>query len=171
MILMSLYKAQATRDVLAGERDRTLAMAVRKRASSIYSVGRAFEEVGCSCSPYRDRLRELDAEYKTEQQRLLESLEKSELARELYDLRQKVAEIDRQEHPSLDIRGREAYPFLAVWLLDQVREGDGDIVGLSDYEISKAYAQAWIGGWRPRARSRQRRSDASAPAGPETIIR
>jgi hypothetical protein len=147
---MSPYKAKEL-DVLARARERSLAMGVRRRASAIYSVERAFEEVGCSCTPYRDRLKELESEYKAERQRLLDSLEESDLAREMYALRQQVGEIDRQEHPALDARGREARPFLPVWMLDQVREGDGDILGLGDYEISKAYAQAWLGGWRPNS--------------------
>ncbi len=157
MVMASQYGARkGAKDVLSSERERTLAMAVRRRASSVYNIERAFEEIGCSCNPYRDRLKQLEDEYNAERQRLLDSLEHSELARELKNLRQKIAELDRKEHPYLDAQGRQAYYFLGVWMLDKVREGSGDILGLSDQEISRGYAQAWIGGWRPRALSGQK---------------
>lgn len=147
--------------MLSAERGRTLAMAVRRRASSIYSLDRGFEEVGCTCSPYRDRLKELEVSYARERQRLLESLEDSALATELYDLRRTVAEMDREQHPGLNVQARQAHYFVGVWLMDQVREGDGEVLGLDDQAISKAYAEAWLDGWRPRAEPKRKQSASS----------
>jgi len=146
--------------VLVGEREKTLASAVRRRASSIHFLERAFEEAGCSCSPYRRQLRELETQYNAERIRLIYELDSSKLASEMADLRKTIAEIDRGEHPSLDAAARQAHPFLAVWMLDQVREGNPDVIGLSDQDITSSYAEAWYGGWRPQSLYTPRRSGA-----------
>lgn len=145
-------------NVLASERERTLASAIRRRASAIYVVQRAFEEAGCSCAPDREQLEGLEARYNSERQRLLESLDKSELGRRIDELREKVKEIDRREHPSLDAEAMHAAPYLAVWLIDQVREGNATMLGSSDHDIASSYAEAWMGGWRPRSLQKPRRS-------------
>ena len=137
--------------VLVGERERTLASAVRRRASAIHILERAFEEVGCSCSPHRRQLQELETQYHTERDRLMNELDNSELAKEMGELRKTLSDIDHIEHHSLDATAWKAYPFLPVWMLDQVREGNPDVLGLSDRDISRSYAEAWYGGWRPKS--------------------
>ena len=137
--------------VLVGERERTLASAIRRRVSSIHFLERAFEEAGCSCAPYRSHLKELETQYQIERERLLQELDSSELAQEMGDLRISISNIDLREHSSLDRDARQAHPFLAVWMLDQVREGNSEILGLSDREIAGSYAEAWYGGWRPKS--------------------
>jgi hypothetical protein len=146
--------------VLVGARERTLASAVRRRASSIYTLERAFEDTGCSCSPYRRRLRELETQYHAESDRLMCELRNSQLAGEMDDLRKTIADIDRGEHPSLAAAARQAHPFLAVWMLDQVREGNPDVIGLTDQDITSSYAEAWYGGWRPKSLYTARSSGA-----------
>lgn len=137
--------------VLVGERERTLASAIRRRASSIHFLDRAFEDAGCSCTPHRSLLKELEAHYNTERDRLMRELEGSDLAKEIGDLRKTISSIDLREHPSLDRDARQAHPFLAVWMVDQVREGYPEILGLTDQEIASSYAEAWYGGWRPKS--------------------
>jgi hypothetical protein len=146
--------------VLLGERERTLASAVRRRASSIYILERAFEEAGCSCSPHRLQLKELETQYQAERDRLTSELDSSDLAKEIADLRKAIADIDRREHSSLNAVARQAYPFLPVWMLDQVREGNPEVLGLSDQDITSSYADAWYGGWRPKSLYKARRSGA-----------
>jgi hypothetical protein len=146
--------------VLLGERERTLASAVRRRASSIYFLVPAFQEAGCSCSPHRRRFKELETQYHAERDRLISELDSSDLAKEMGDLRKTIADIDRREHSSLDTVARQAHPFLPVWMLDQVREGNPDVLGLSDQDITSSYAEAWFGGWRPKSLYKARRSGA-----------
>lgn len=137
--------------VLAGERERTLASAIRRRASSIYLLERAFEEAGCSCSPYRKQLDELETQYRAESDRLMDGMNSSKLGKEIRILRKTIADIDHKEHSSLDAAARQACPFLAVWLMDQVRDGNPDVLGLSDRDIANSYAEAWYGGWLPNS--------------------
>ena len=128
--------------VLAAERERTLASAVRRRASSIHFLERAFESTGCSCSPYRRQLEELEIQYHAEQGRLMDELNKSDLAKKVRELKKTIADIDRTEHSSLDAAARQAYPYLPVWMLDQVREGSPGVLGLSDRDITSSHADA-----------------------------
>ena len=144
--------------VLLRERERTLASAVRRRASSIHILERAFEEAGCSCSPFRRQLKELETLYYAEHDRLMYELDNSDLARKRGELRKTIAEIDLREHSSLDVAARQAYPFLPVWMLDQVREGNPDVLGLSDQDIASSYTMAWYGGWRPKSLHKTRNS-------------
>ena len=137
--------------VLLGERERTLASAIRRRASSIHFLDRAFEEAGCSCTPYRSQLNDLETRYQSEKEQLMQQLESSSLANEMSDLKKTISEIDLREHLSLDMDARQAFPFLALWMLDQVREGTPEIVGLNNQEIADSYAEAWYGGWRPKS--------------------
>lgn len=137
--------------VLVGERERTLASAIRRRAASIQFLDRAFEEVGCSCTPHRSQLSELEIQYKAEKERLIQELDSSKLAVEIGELKKTIFEIDLRDHPLLDRDARQAYPFLALWMLDQVREGNPDIVALDNEEIAYSYAGAWYGGWRPKS--------------------
>jgi len=137
--------------VLVGERERTLASAVRRRASSVYFIERAFEETGCSCGPHRRQLKELETQYHAEADRIMCELDNSELGREIEELRKTIAVIDHSEHSSLDAAARQAHPFLPVWMLDQVRQGNADVLGLSDQDIASSYAEAWYGGWRPKS--------------------
>jgi hypothetical protein len=149
-------KKQASH-VLATERERTLATAVRRRASSVHFLERAFEEAGCSCSPYRGQLEELEILYHAERDRLMYELDNSDLAREMGELRKTIADIDHREHFSLDVAARQAHPFLPVWMLDQLREGNPDVLGLSDKDIASSYTVAWYGGWRPKSLYKARR--------------
>ena len=137
--------------VLVGERERTLASAIRRRASSVQFLERAYEEAGCSCTPHRSHLRELEMQYQLEKGRLIQELDNSNLAIEIGELKKAIFEIDLREHPLLDRDARLAYPFLALWMLDQVREGHPDIVALNNQEIAFSYAGAWYSGWRPRS--------------------
>jgi len=137
--------------VLLAERERTLASAIRRRSRYINFLDRAFQEAGCSCSPYRSQLDELETRYRSEKDRLIQELDNSDLANEISGLKMTISEIDLREHLSLDKDARHAYPFLAVWMLDQVRVGNSEILGLSDTEIAGSYANAWYVGWRPKS--------------------
>ena len=81
----------------------------------------------------------------------MHGLNNSELGKEVGELRKTIADIDRKEHSSLDAAARQACPFLAVWLMDQVRDGNPDVLGHSDQDIASSYAEAWYGGWRPKS--------------------
>ena len=146
--------------VLVGEREKTLASAVKRRASSIYSLDRAFEIAGCSCAPYRRQLEELEVQYQVERERLMQELDDSELAGGIKNLKATIADIDLREHSSLDAVARQAHPFFPVWMMDQVREGNADILGLSDRDIASSYAEEWYGGWRPRSLYKATKTEA-----------
>jgi len=143
-------------EILYRERERTLASGVRKLVSQIYSLERAFEEVRCSCSPYREQLKELQGRYDAERKRLMDELDSSELGRQLSETRKTIYELDHKEHPQLDAIARRARPFMAVWIMDQLRDENPDILDLNEGAIAKAYAQAWVTGWRPRSLGRGR---------------
>ena len=136
--------------ILDAEREKALASAVRRRAKNVYFLERAFEEVGCSCGVLRQQLRELEAQQRAEHDRIELELTNSALSREISDVRQKIYDIDRAEHHTLDRTARQAYSFLSVWLLDQVRAGNTDLLDLGDDDLGRKYAEAWYGGWRPK---------------------
>ena len=72
----------------------------------------------------------------------MDELSKSDLAQKMRELKRTIADIDRTEHSSLDAAARQAYPYLPVWMLDQVREGSPGVLGLSDRDITSSYADA-----------------------------
>ena len=137
--------------VLETERERLLAAAVRQRAKSVHFLERSFEEVGCTCSAFRQELRELDEQYRAESERQKLELENSELARRIREVRKEIFEIDRVEHRTLDAVAKQAYAFLGVWLLDQVRAGNTNVLELGDNDLGHRYAEAWFAGWRPKS--------------------
>ena len=137
--------------VLETERERLLAAAVRQRAKSVYFLERAFEEVGCSCGVFRQQLRKLEEQYRAESERRKLELESSQLARQISEVRNKIFEIDRAEHRALDTVATQAYAFLGVWLLDQVRNGNIDVLDLGDNDLGHCYAEDWYAGWRPKS--------------------
>lgn len=163
---MPPYKTRnPSKDVLSSERERALAAGVRRLARDTYQlkVEKAFEEVGCTCHPYRERLNELEPLYESERIRVeedyrgrLKTLQDSDLGKQIRELREQIKEIDFREHPSLDAQGRHAYTFLPVWLLDQVRDGNYNVLELGEDGIARAYAEGWMEGWRPRALRRSR---------------
>lgn len=159
--------------MLNSEREKALAMGVRRLARDVYhfKVEKPFEEVGCTCSPYRARLKEMEPPYGAERQRLedeyrraLKALDDSNLGTEIRELKEQITQIDRREHPSLDAQGRHACTFLPVWLLDQVRDGNYRVLDLGEDGIAKAYAEGWMEGWRPRALRRSRQPTDATPA-------
>ena len=171
---MAPYKTQKPGDVLSSERERALAAGVRRLARDVYhfKVGKAFEEVGCTCHPYRDRLKELVPLYEAERKRVdedyqrgLRELDDSDLGKEILSLKEQVRQIDLREHPTLDAQGRQAYSFLPVWLLDQVRDGNYSVLELGEDGIARAYAQGWMEGWRPRLVRKERRKLGQAEGG------
>ena len=137
--------------VLETARERLLASAVRQRAKNVHFLERCFEEVGCTCGPLRQELRELQEQYRAETERQKLELENSELARHINEVREKIFEIDRVEHRVLDNVAKQAYMFLGVWLLDQVRVGNTAILDLGDNDLGRCYSEAWYAGWRPKS--------------------
>jgi hypothetical protein len=110
-----------------------------------YHVGRAFETMGCSCHPLRQEKEQLDDECR----RLTEELHNSETFKRRDALFQEILEIDRKEHPSLDQQASVAGPFFRVWLFERLTSED--VLDLSSSErLAAAYAEAWLGGWRPK---------------------
>ena len=138
-------------NVLETARERLLASAIRQRAKSVHFLERCFEEVGCTCGPLRQELRELQEQYRAETERQKLELENSELGRRINEVREKIFEIDRIEHRILDRVAKQAYAFLGVWLLDQVRVGNTTILDLGDNDLGRSYAEAWYAGWRPKS--------------------
>ena len=138
-------------NVLETARERLLASAVRQRAKSVHFLERCFQEVGCTCGPLRQELQELQEQYRAETERQKLELENSELARRINGVREKIFEIDRAEHRALDNVARQAYAFLGVWLLDQVRVGNTAMLDLGDNDLGRCYAEAWYAGWRPKS--------------------
>ena len=137
--------------VLETARERLLASAVRQRAKNVHFLERCFEEVGCTCGPLRQELRELQEQYRAETERQKLELENSELARRISEVREKIFEIDRVEHRTLDAIAKQAYGFLGVWLIDQVRTGNTTVLDLGDNDLGRRYAEAWYAGWRPKS--------------------
>ncbi len=137
--------------VLETERERLLAAAVKQRAKSVNFLDRAFEEVGCTCSPLRQELRELQEQYRAETERQKLELENSDLAKRISEVREKIFDIDRVEHQTLHIVSKQAYAFLGVWLLDQVRDSNIAVLDLGDDDLGRRYAEAWFAGWRPKS--------------------
>ena len=113
-------------------------------------VEQAFEEIGCSCQPLREKLIELEAELFAElRQQKLDFVQTKRFA-EIGKLKNQIAEIDRKEHIFLDLNAREALPALAAWLQEQIAEDNLELGELVNSKIALAFAKAWFGGWRPR---------------------
>ena len=72
----------------------------------------------------------------------MDELNKSDLAQKMRELKKTIADIDRTEHSSLDAAAWQAYSYLPVWALDQVREGSPGVLGLSDGDITSSHADA-----------------------------
>ena len=137
--------------VLETARERLLASALKQRVKNVHSLERCFEEVGCTCGPLRQELRELQEQHRVETERQKLELENSELARRIGEVREKIFEIDRVEHRALDAIAKQACAFLGVWLLDQVRAGNTNVLDLGDNDLGRRYAEAWYAGWRPKS--------------------
>jgi hypothetical protein len=118
-------------------------------AIGLWNVERSFEEAGCSCNPYRERMKVWEEQYKAEEQRLMEALYSSDLTKGMKELKTMIAEIDRAEHGPLDAEAWGAYQFLPVWLMDEIREEKLNILELRDKDVANGYATAWYHGWRP----------------------
>ena len=113
-----------------------------------FQLTRAFEESGCSCSPLRGRLKQLDAEC----DRVLAQVEESAVFQERAALRKDIAAIDRQEHPGLNRMANLARPFFRVWLFERLTSA-GCVAMESQENLAAEYVQAWVGGWRPHGES------------------
>jgi hypothetical protein len=110
-----------------------------------YEVNRAFETVGCSCHPLRQEKKQLDDECL----RLTEELHNSETFKRRDALFQEILEIDRKDHPSLDAQAGVAGPFFRVWFFERLTSED--VMDLNSPEkLAANYAEAWLGGWRPK---------------------
>lgn len=149
--------------ILSAERERTLASAVRQLAKGIPSMERAFEEVGCTCGPFRQHLRDLEEQHRAESERLKLELEGSELSGQIRDMRKKIFDIDRKEHHMLDAMARQASAFFPVWLLDQVRAGNTGVLDFSNDDLARQYAQVWYAGWRPQSLYKARGTHQNEP--------
>ncbi len=110
-----------------------------------WQLHRAFEEVGCSCSPLRSELERLDAECNG----LREELEVTPVFKQRNELAHQIREIDAQEHPVLNNLARTAGQFFRVWLFDRIMAGDTPDLA-NGAQLAKAYAEAWRDGWRPK---------------------
>jgi hypothetical protein len=114
-----------------------------------YHVGRAFEEMGCSCHPLRQEKKQLDDECRRLEMELQVELRNSEAFKRRDAVWQEIQETDRKEHPSLDEQARVAGPFFRVWLFERLI--NEDVLDLSSSEkLAASYAEAWLGGWRPK---------------------
>jgi hypothetical protein len=60
-----------------------------------------------------------------------------------------ILEIDRREHPGLDAQGRIAAPFFRLWLFERLTSEDAPDFSSAE-KLAADYAQAWMGGWRPK---------------------
>ena len=111
-----------------------------------YELHRAFEMMGCSCSPLRTQLTKAEDEC-TRQEAELRRLNPIFVMRDR--LRQEIAEIDTKEHPGLNNLARVAGPFFRVWLFESlVGVNPPNIANPKD--MAAQYAKAWLGGWRPK---------------------
>lgn len=109
-------------------------------------VNRAFEELGCSCHPLRKEWQQLVNECN----RLEGELHHSELFKRRDAVYQEIQGIDRKEHPSLDGQARVASPFFRLWLFERLNSEDAPDLS-SPEKLATGYAEAWLGGWRPKA--------------------
>ena len=109
-----------------------------------FQLNRAFEEGGCSCSPLRKRLNQLNAEC----DRAIDQVHESEIFKEREALRQEIRDIDQKEHPGLDQISAIARPFFRVWLFERLTSA-GCVAMESQENLAAEYVKAWFGGWRP----------------------
>jgi len=60
-----------------------------------------------------------------------------------------IRKIDKAEHGKLDEQADQGRAFLHLWLLERLEDDAPWPIG-SDDEVLRQYAEAWVGGWRPR---------------------
>lgn len=112
-------------------------------------IEEAFENIACSCYSLRSKIQELEGQFIKERRRLTLELAQTEKYADLSLLREKISEIDRNEHPQLNILAREATPFISVWLQElKGRSPDVRACHISR-DLANSFAEAWLGGWRP----------------------
>ena len=107
---------------------------------------RVVERVGCSCQPLRAERELLDDEC----DRLEEELRQTEPFKRREALRMQIATTDAKEHGPLDRQAQLAFPFFRVWLFEQLTDAAGSFELTTPEAATQAYAEAWLGGWRPK---------------------
>ncbi len=112
-------------------------------------IEKAFENVGCNCYSLRGKLQELEDQFVKERLRLTIELAQAEKYAELSLLREKISEIDRNEHPQLNAIAKEATPFIGVWLQELEGETPNSRACHISRDIANTFARAWLEGWRP----------------------
>jgi hypothetical protein len=110
-----------------------------------WHIQRAFETTGCSCHPLRKEHEELVDECR----RLEQELQNSETFKRRDAVWKEIHEIDRREHPGLDQMASMASPFFRVWLFERLSSEDAPDFS-SPNKLAADYAEAWMGGWRPK---------------------
>ena len=115
-----------------------------------YLLQKSFEELGCSCNTQRQQLKDLEVRLHTEVLQFHSNLTKSPLGEAIAALKQEIGEIDRIEHPALDMMARDAYPYFDQWIAEQE---SSEIERLGNRALILQYAQEWRAGWLPRALS------------------
>jgi hypothetical protein len=110
-----------------------------------HQINRAFEIAGCSCHPLRNQHEQLVDECR----RLEQELHSSETFKRRDAVAQEIREIDAREHPGLDRQASLAGPFFRVWLFERLTS-DTPVELISPEKLAANYAEAWLGGWRPK---------------------
>ena len=132
-------------DKLPRQTSMLLRQGVNKLSKEMeWDLHKSFKKVGCSCHPLRDEMGQVQAEC----DRLKLELEQTPPFQRFQELRNKIGEIDANEHPNLNRMAKQAVPFFRVWLFQQLIAGNSVVLG--DYEgLGITYAQDWLNGWRP----------------------
>jgi hypothetical protein len=107
---------------------------------------RIMEKVGCSCQPLRAEMELLHDEC----DRLQKELRQTEPFLRLEALRMQIATTDAKEHGPLDRQAQLAFPFFRVWLFERLSDPEGSFELTTPEAAAQAYAEAWLGGWRPK---------------------
>ena len=111
-----------------------------------FAFNRVFQKAGCSCTPLRGELAVLEKECT----RLEDELYHSEPFVRRGALRKEILEIDQREHGPLDRQSSLAFPFMRVWLFEQMTDTGEGFELTTPEAAAQAYAEAWLGGWRPK---------------------
>lgn len=101
----------------------------------------------------REIIEQVKAQHQRDERLAMDNLEaallplKDNETRTAYDeVKKRIQDTDRAEHPELNRQAREAIPFFHTWLVQQVRLQGGSAL-LEGAEVR--FTDAWMGGWRP----------------------
>ena len=123
--------------------------AIQSLTNNDWLLEQAFQERLCSCHPLRAKEQALEVQIAEARRHHIAPLEE-----QLCKMRTERYRIDGKEHPAIGKVVEEARPWLRLWLLEHLLDGETDAIEGGLQQVSARYVDAWVSGWRPSLNTR-----------------